>query len=338
MARNLPPLNPLRAFEAAARHLSMSRAAQELHVTHGAVSHQVRSLEKALKVSLFIRDGNALQLSPQGSALLPTVTHAFSSIGEAVALLNSPSAEGSLVISCLPSVMTFWLIPRLDRFSKRLPGVRLKLIASNDKRTVLSPDIDIWVTYGARPWPDREVEVWITPSLFPVTSPALINARPVRSVADLRNHTLLHSDDGREWGLWLKAAGSPELACGSRHVMSDANLATLAAIHGNGLALCDTLTGTDLLAGGRLIVPIDLRIPAPEAFYIVYRSGLRRAPLVHAFIEWLLEETRNHAQLPEIQHPRDARTSAGERRDPGRGRREPPPTSGRRRRKGSVSP
>ena len=318
MARNLPPLNPLRAFEAAARHLSMSRAAQELHVTHGAVSHQVRSLEKALKVSLFIRDGNALQLSPQGSALLPTVTHAFSSIGEAVALLNSPSAEGNLVISGLPSVMTFWLIPRLDRFSKRLPGVRLKLIASKDERTLLAPDVDIWVTYGARSWPDRKAEVWITPYLFPVCSPALINAKPVRSVEDLRNHTLLHSDDGREWGLWLEAAGSPELACGSRHIMSDANLATLAAIHGNGLALCDTLTGADLLAGGRLIVPIDLKIPAPDAFYIVYRSGSRRAPLVHAFIEWLLEETRDQARLPEIQHSR-----------------EPPPKRGWRKRKGT---
>jgi LysR family glycine cleavage system transcriptional activator len=318
MARNLPPLNPLRAFEAAARHLSMSRAAQELHVTHGAVSHQVRSLEKALKVSLFIRDGNALQLSPQGSALLPTVTHAFSSIGEAVALLNSPSAEGNLVISGLPSVMTFWLIPRLDRFSKRLPGVRLKLIASKEERTLLAPDVDIWVTYGARSWPDRKAEVWITPYLFPVCSPALINAKPVRSVEDLRNHTLLHSDDGREWGLWLEAAGSPELACGSRHIMSDANLATLAAIHGNGLALCDTLTGADLLAGGRLIVPIDLKIPAPDAFYIVYRSGSRRAPLVHAFIEWLLEETRDQARLPEIQHSR-----------------EPPPKRGWRKRKGT---
>lgn len=296
----------------------MSRAAQELHVTHGAVSHQVRSLEKALKVSLFIRDGNALQLSPQGSALLPTVTHAFSSIGEAVALLNSPSAEGNLVISGLPSVMTFWLIPRLDRFSKRLPGVRLKLIASKEERTLLAPDVDIWVTYGARSWPDRKAEVWITPYLFPVCSPALINAKPVRSVEDLRNHTLLHSDDGREWGLWLEAAGSPELACGSRHIMSDANLATLAAIHGNGLALCDTLTGADLLAGGRLIVPIDLKIPAPDAFYIVYRSGSRRAPLVHAFIEWLLEETRDQARLPEIQHSR-----------------EPPPKRGWRKRKGT---
>jgi LysR family glycine cleavage system transcriptional activator len=196
--------------------------------------------------------------------------------------------------------MTFWLIPRLDRFSNRHPGVRLKLIASNDKRLVLAPDIDVWVTYGAGSWPDRDSELWLQATLFPVSSPALINSKALRSVGDLRNHTLLHADDGREWGNWLNAAGAPELACGARHVMSDAHLATLAAIHGHGIALCDTLTGTDLLAEGRLIMPLDLTIPAPEAFYIVYRRELRRAPIARAFVEWLLMETQYQATVPHV--------------------------------------
>jgi len=295
MTRRLPPLNPLRAFEAAARHLSMSRAAKELHVTHGAVSHQVRSLEKALKVSLFMREAGGLTLSPQGSALLPSISGAFGSISEAVSLLTAPSTEGDLVVSCLPSLMAFWLMPRLNRFSDRHPGVRLKLIASNDKRLVLSPDIDVWMTYGGGSWPDRDSERWLQATLFPVCSPALINSKSVRTVEDLRNHTLLHADDGREWGNWLNAAGAPELACGARHVMSDAHLATLAAIHGHGIALCDSVTGTDLLSEGRLIMPLDLTIPAPEAFYIVYRRELRRAPIARAFIEWLLAETPHQA-------------------------------------------
>lgn len=294
MTKRLPPLNPLRAFEAAARHLSMSRAAAELNVTHGAVSHQVRSLERTLKTRLFIRDGGTIKLSAHGAALLPRVTQAFASITDAVALLTQPSAEGDLAISCLPSLMTFWLIPRLNRFSQRHPGIRLKLIASNDKRLVNSQDIDVWITYGIEAWPNRDWKLWFEPSLFPVCSPALINSRPIRGVDDLRGHALLHADDGREWNTWLSAAGVPELASGSQHVMSDAHLATQAAIHGHGIALCDSLTGVDLLAEGRLIVPIDLNIVAPEAFYIVYRRELNRSALVRTFIDWLFSETLLH--------------------------------------------
>jgi LysR family glycine cleavage system transcriptional activator len=300
MAKKLPPLNPLRAFEAAARHLSMSRAAAELNVTHGAVSHQVRALEKTLKTVLFIRDGNALKLSPQGETLLPRVTAAFASIIDAVAELTQPSAEGDLAVCCLPSLMTFWLMPRLNRFAQRYPGVRLKLIASNDKKRVNAQDIDIWITYGVEAWPNRDWKLWLEPSLFPVCSPALINARPIRGLDDLSGHALLHADDGREWNTWLSAAGLPELATGSRHVMSDSQLATLAAIHGHGIALCDDLTGVDLLAEGRLVVPIDLKIVAPEAFYIVYRRELNRTPLVRTFIDWLFAETRLHRPLTDL--------------------------------------
>jgi LysR family glycine cleavage system transcriptional activator len=291
MAKRLPPLNPLRAFEAAARHLSMSRAAAELNVTHGAISHQVRALEETLKIKLFIRDGSTIRLSPQGAALLPRVTQAFASITDAVGLLTQPSAEGDLAITCLPSLMTFWLIPRLKRFSQRHPGIRLKLIASNDKKRVNAQDTDVWITYGIDAWPNRDWKLWFEPSLFPVCSPALINRQPIRNMDDLRNHALLHADNGREWNTWLSAAGLPEVAVVSQHVMSDAHLATLAAIHGHGIALCDSLTGVDLLADGRLIVPIDLNIVAPEAFYIVYRRELSRSPLVRAFIDWLFSET-----------------------------------------------
>ncbi|MGE0006629.1 MAG: transcriptional regulator GcvA [Parvibaculaceae bacterium] len=304
MAKRLPPLNPLRAFEAAARHLSMSRAAAELNVTHGAVSHQVRALERALKTELLVRDGNALKLSPQGEALLPRVTLAFASITDAVAELTQPTAEGDLAIACLPSLMTFWLLPRLNRFAQRHPGVRLKLVATNDRKRVRTQDIDVWITYGVEAWPNRDWRLWFEPSLFPVCSPALINTRPIRTVDDLRGHALLHADGGREWTTWLNAAGLSELNIGSRHVMSDAHLATLAAIYGHGIALCDSLTGVDLLAEGRLVVPIDIKIAAPEAFYIVHRREIGRSPLVRTFIDWLIAETQAHRPPPEPATPR----------------------------------
>ena len=288
--KRMPPLNPLRAFEAAARHLSMSRAAAELNVTHGAVSHQVRALETNLKVPLFVRLNGALQLTPQGAALLPTVTHAFGSIAEAVSLLAEPSREGHLTVCCLPSLMTFWLLPRLERFSTVHPGIRLKLISSNEPRRVRDDDIDIWITYGVGSWPDRVAELWYEPTLIPMASPVLLNNKPLRAVEDLRSHTLLHADDGTEWNLWLEAAGIPELACGSRHVMSDGHLAIEAAFHGHGIALGDSLTSIELLSSGRLVKPLEETIIAPRAFYLVWRKAARRSPLVSAFRTWAFAE------------------------------------------------
>ena len=288
--RRMPPLNPLRAFEAAARHLSMSRAAAELNVTHGAVSHQVRALETNLKVPLFLRLNGALQLTAQGAALLPTVTHAFGSIAEAASLLAEPSREGQLTVCCLPSLMTFWLLPRLERFSTVHPGIRLKLISSNDPRRVRDEDIDIWITYGAGSWSDRVAELWYEPRLIPMASPILLNRKPLRAVDDLRAHTLLHADDGTEWNHWLEAAGLPELACGSTHVMSDGHLAIEAAFYGHGIALGDSLTSIALLSSGRLVKPLAETIVAPRGFFLVRRKGGKRSPLVGAFRSWAFAE------------------------------------------------
>lgn len=307
VSKRLPPLNPLRAFEVTARHLSVSRAAAELHVTHGAVSHQIRALETALKVQLFERRGGRLALSAHGAALLPVVAGAFDSIAEAVALLTRPTTEGELVVSCVQAVASFWLVPRLGSFTERHPGVRLKLIASNDPREIYSDRVDLALVYGDGHCPDRVVEPWTDIALFPVCSPTLANSRPLREVADLANHVLLHGDDGREWNSWLAAARAPTLAYGRRHFMSNAHLALEAAINGLGVALGDTVTVSRLLADGRLIVPFDLAVPAPDAFFIVTRSELRNTPMVRAFIDWLFAERVRDEARPE-RAPRRART------------------------------
>jgi LysR family glycine cleavage system transcriptional activator len=303
VSKRLPPLNPLRAFEATARYLSMSRAATELNVTHGAISHQIRALEKALKTELFHRERGRLRLSPQGSALLPTVSGAFDSIAEAIALLTRPEAEGDIVVSCVQAVMSFWLIPRLGAFAERYPGIRLKLIASNDDRDVYSPDVDLSIRYGSGSWAERHVQLWTRIALFPVCSPTLFGKRPLRNVSDLSGHTLLHADDGREWQDWLIAARAAPAACGPRMLLSDAHLALEAATHGLGIALGDAVTASQLLADRRLIAPFDLAVAAPHAFYFVCRNELRNAPIVRAFTDWLFEEIASDERpLEGVQH------------------------------------
>ncbi len=290
MSKRLPPLNPLRAFEAAARHLSVSRAAEELNVTHGAVSHQIKSLETTLNLSLFIRDGNRLRLSPEGAALLPPVSGAFDMIAEAMARLTRPVTEGYLVVSCVPALLSFWLIPRLDKFSEQFPGIRLKCLPSNDASLIYSPEVDVCIRYGDGNWSDCWVSLLSPLKLFPVCSPTLRGGRPPRTVSGLSDHVLLHADDGQEWHSWLAAADAIHLARGRHHYMTDAYLAIEAAVHGNGVALGDTVTASLALETGRLIMPFELQVAAANSFYVAGRNEIRSAPIARAFVDWLYAE------------------------------------------------
>ncbi len=283
----LPPLNPLRAFEATARHGSVTAAARELNVTHGAISHQIKALEAILDVQLFERGAQRLKLSPQGALLLPTVSKAFEDIATTTALIKRPTTSGELTVTCVPALLSLWLIPRMNQFTEQYPDIRLTLIASNESSHLFSADVDVCVLYGHGNWTDCWTRLWTTLKLFPVASPTLLNMRPLRSVRDLRNHVLLHGDDGREWNTWLAAADATEHARGAQHFMSDARLSTEAALYGQGVALGDTITASNLIAKGELIVPFDLTVPANDAFYVACRNEVRNAPIVKVFIDWL---------------------------------------------------
>jgi LysR family transcriptional regulator, glycine cleavage system transcriptional activator len=288
MRKRLPPLNPLRAFEATARHLSVSRAAKELNVTPGAVSHQVRALEEALRVKLFRRTAGHLQLSSYGSAYQPAIAAAFDSIAEASALLTRQKTEGDLVVSCVQALASFWLIPRLGTFAERYPDIRLKLVAAEEADPT---DVDVAIRYGAGPWPGFHAQLWSHMELFPVCSPTLVNQKPLRSVADLAAHTLLHGDeDGNEWQMWLSAARAPTMV-GARYLkLSNWHLAIEAAIYGHGITLGDSITASSLLAEGKLVMPFGITVPASGAFYIVCRNELRNAATLRAFTDWLNSE------------------------------------------------
>jgi LysR family glycine cleavage system transcriptional activator len=300
MARRLPPLNPLRAFEATARHGSLTKAAGELHVTHGAISHQIKALEASLKVQLFERAGQRLKLTSHGAELLPAVSNAFEGIAAATARMSRPTSSGALSISCVPALLSFWLVPRLAGFTAQFPDISLRLNASNDPDNIHSADVDICILYGDGSWTDCWLKLWTHLDLFPVVSPTLINNKPIRSIRDLADHVILHGDDGREWHTWLAAADALDLERGRQHRLNDARLGIEAAVHGHGVALGDTMTASSLLARGQLVTPFNLSVPAVDAFYVACRNDLKAMPIVRVFVDWLFAEHQEGSGRAEI--------------------------------------
>jgi len=301
MAKRLPPLNPLRAFEATARHASLTKAAGELNVTHGAISHQIKALEQSLGVRLFERSGQRVKLTPHGAELLPAVSTAFDGIAAATQRMTRPASAGSLSVSCVPALLLLWMTPRLGSFMAQYPDIRLTLIPSNEARDIRSPQVDVCVLYGDGSWSDCWMRKWSGLELFPVVSPTLINNRPIRTCRDLADHVFLHGDDGREWHTWLAAADGLDLERGRRHHLGDARTAIEAAVHGHGVALGDSVTASTLLARGLLVAPFSLSVPAVDDFYVVCRNEMRSAPIVQLFIDWLFaekEEADSRADAP----------------------------------------
>ncbi|WP_313612203.1 LysR substrate-binding domain-containing protein [Agrobacterium sp.] len=303
MSSRLPPLNPLRAFEATARRGSVSAAARELNVTHGAISHQIKSLEESLNTVLFERGGRRLKLTSQGALLLPVVTQAFGSIAAATALMARPATGGKLTIGSVAGLLSLWLIPRLNRFSEQFPDISLTLMTGNDPAMLNSTDVDLCILYGNGRWPGIWSNLWSEIKLFPVASPTLLNNRPLRSVRDLSDHVLLHGDTGREWNTWLTAADATAVPRPRQHFMSDAHLSTQAALYGQGIALGDTITAANLIAEGELVLPFDLTVPSDDAFHVACRHEMRNAPIVSVFIDWL------YASLDEDKLPEPKRSA-----------------------------
>lgn len=288
----LPPLNALRAFDAIARHLTIVKAADELSVTPSAVSHQLRTLEEALGVQLFERNKARLKLTSAGEALLPSVRAAFQMIAVAAARLGDAVMVGDLVVSAPAGFSSRLLTRHIGEFLTAHPELRFRLIASNDEKEVYLSSVDVCIRYGAGIWPDRQVRLLCPLSIFPVCSPTLINGpQGVRELDHLIHHPLLCEDDGAEWTRWLLAAGAR--TDGFRMTaMGNAHIAIEAALHGQGIALGDSLLVGDDLGEGRLVRLFELSIPAKHAYYIVCRDEVCQSPLVAGFTEWIANKAR----------------------------------------------
>ncbi|OFW47873.1 MAG: transcriptional regulator [Acidobacteria bacterium RIFCSPLOWO2_12_FULL_67_14b] len=291
MAQRLPPLNALRAFESAARHLSFTRAAAELNVTQAAISHQVRALEARLGVTLFWRQNRTLRLTEAGQALAPAAGEAFQRIADAVARLGGSRSSGALTVSVLDSFAANWLVPRLKRFRARAPEVELHLTTSDHLVDFTRDDVDLAVRYGGGRWPGLAAERLMTEELFPVCSPALLEAGPpLERPDDLGRHTLLHDEMREDWRMWLLAAGvrGGDPARGPSYTRS--SLVIQAAISGEGVALGRSVLVADALAEGRLVRPFTVSLPAEYAYYVVVPPAALERPKVRAFRDWIVAE------------------------------------------------
>lgn len=297
MARYIPPLNPLRAFEAAARHLSFTRAADELCVTPSAVSHQVKTLEAHLGMALFVREAKSLVLTAAGRTYLPAVQKAFHILMDATHQLRG-QMDSTLRVDIPPTFAAKWLIPRMDRFVKAYPEIDVHVSTESGDVDFLRDDFDLAIRYGRGNYAGLHSEVCLEVEVFPVCSPVLMEgAHPLCAPSDLQYHTLLHDGstyaDGSNphWSAWLERAGVLDVVDASRGPsFTPSHLVINAALGGLGVALAKNSWVDDDLRTGRLLRPFDISLPVDSAYYMVFPERHANDVRIATFVDWMRSE------------------------------------------------
>jgi LysR family glycine cleavage system transcriptional activator len=296
----LPALNALRAFEAAARHLSFTRAAEELNVTPGAISQQIRQLEEFAGAPLFRRTGRQVLLTDAGQAALPLLTSAFEMMAEAVHHMRAPARRDRLMISSAPSFAAKWLAPRLERFQEQNPEAEVWVSADMAMTDFNSSDIDLALRHGKGMYEGLRTEKIMSESVLPVCSPDLLKGpHPLRTPADLAHYTLLHdespeNDPSRpDWNAWLKARGVTTVDAHRGPRFTQSSLVVEAAASGRGVALAKFAIASGDLERGRLIAPFaDGASDIDFAYWIVYPKWRTPSKLARTFMAWLKSEAQ----------------------------------------------
>ncbi|HJL14709.1 MAG TPA: transcriptional regulator GcvA [Sandaracinaceae bacterium LLY-WYZ-13_1] len=297
MPTRLPSLPGLEAFEAVARLGSFTRAARALHVTQGAVSHRIRSLEEQLGCSLFVRRARGVALTDEGRALESSARAAFAHLREGVEAVGRAREGGAFTLSCSPSFAVRFLVPRLPAFRAAHPEVDLRIAADDRLVTPGRDGIDACLRYGAGGYPGVERTRLATERIGPVCAPHV--ARALRSPADLADRVLLHDEVLRDhpgrvgWRRWLEAAGVADAVDPDRGPrLSHVHMALEAAVAGQGVALGRTTLVRADLEAGRLVRPFSLELASGLSYWLLTPRGVEPPPRVAAFREWLLAEAR----------------------------------------------
>ncbi len=290
----LPPITALRAFEAAARHMSFTLAAEELHVTQAAVSYQVRQLEQVIGVKLFTRLHRNLILTDAARAYLPIVRQALDLLAKGTIQLTRPTFDGVLKISASQSLTPRWLAHRIRRFTSDFPEYDIRIDATDDLVDFVRGEFDLAIRYARKTDPNLESVLLSTDRVFPVCSPKLVGeVGSLEMPLDLSCHTLLHDEmTDIRWRNWLAAAGVDDVDADSGVQFSHSGLTADAAIAGQGVALGRSLLVADDLTAGRLVRPFDLALASSYAYFVVYPRASADLPKIRAFRDWLLTEAR----------------------------------------------
>ena len=296
MPKPLPPLNSLRAFEAAARHLSFTRAADELNVTQAAISHQVKGLEDHLGVCLFRRMPRRLLLTDEGQALLPDLRDGFARLAQAVERVRTGGASGSLTVSTMTTIAMSWLVPRLPRFQEACPDIDIRITTSQKLVDFTREEIDVAIRYGNGGWPGVFAEKMFDDVLTPLCGRAFRDR--LRRPEDLRGVPLLRSTEEMEWPAWLAAAGvtGVDLTRGGL-VFDSTQIAVRAAADGMGVCMATPSLFADEIAAGRLFQPFPLTVANGKAYWLVAAENGANRPKVRRFRDWVFDEVAR-ARLP----------------------------------------
>jgi len=293
MQRRLPSLNALRAFESAARHLSFTRAADELHVTQAAVSHQVKALEEQIGILLFLRRNRQLILTDAGQTLLPDLIAAFDAMDRALARVKRRDQAGILTIATMDSLAAAWLMPRLGRFREENPDIDIRLATSDLPADYDRDGIDIGIRYGMGTWPGLRAEELMGDQIFPVCAPELLSrGAGLKTPSDLRHFPLIHDDMPEDWKMWLNAAGLKDIDPTRGTGFTHSNLVIQAAINGEGVALGRGLLVADSIDAGKLVAPFDLALTAQYRYYVAATETNYDRPKVRVFRDWLMREAQ----------------------------------------------
>ena len=287
MARRLPPLNGLKAFEAAARSESFTRAAEELNVTQGAVSHQVKALEDILGLNLFRRERQRLILTDAGRDYLAVIRDALDQIAVGTERLLQRQESGALTVSTSPDFAAKWLVNRLGHFAEKYPDLDLRVSATTHYVDFARDDVDIAIRHGHGNWPGLDVQRLYSERLFPVCSPKLVTGRNrVTKVADLLKFPLLRLEDAKNWARLFEAAGV-KASVGPGPVLNRASMLIDAAIDGQGIALARTALAAWDLINGRLVRPVDISLRVANTYWIVCPKAASNIPKIAIFRDWV---------------------------------------------------
>ncbi|MFA3762219.1 transcriptional regulator GcvA [Yersinia sp. 2544 StPb PI] len=289
MSKRLPPLNALRVFDAAARHLSFTKAADELFVTQAAVSHQIKSLEDFLGLKLFRRRNRSLLLTEEGQSYYLDIKEIFTSINEATRKLQARSAKGALTVSLPPSFAIQWLVPRLSGFNAAYPGIDVRIQAVDREEDKLADDVDVAIFYGRGNWTGLRTERLYAEFLLPVCAPTLLTGEHGLKVpADLANHTLLHDTSRRDWMAYTRQLGVPQINVQQGPIFSHSAMVVQAAVHGQGIALVNNVMAQAEIEAGRLVCPFNDVLVSKNAFYLVCHDSQAELGKIAAFRQWIL--------------------------------------------------